>query len=176
MGFSTIEEFEQKYVGRLEDKELDWNVLSFQEEVDPRYRRAQMRYIGRGATANKDPNVIEANNFTLSTMVLPSGSIGPLHMHWDVEEVFFILKGEMTVLLQHDGEDHEVNLKTRDCVCVPPGTHRGIRNDGDEDAMMLVMLGSPKPQLPTYPEGSELEKVRLERKKEREAIISNADK
>ncbi|SDH84626.1 cupin domain-containing protein [Alteribacillus bidgolensis] len=176
MSFSTIEEFEQKYVGRLEDKKLDWEVLAFQEEVDPRYRRAQMRYIGRGATANADSSVIEANNFTLSTMVLPPGSIGPLHLHSDVEEVFFILKGEMKVLLQHEGEDHEIKLNTRDCVSVPPGVQRGIRNDGDEDAMMLVMLGAPKPQLPTYPEGSELEKLRIERKKEREAIISKADK
>ena len=82
----------------------------------------------------------------------------------------------MTVLLQHDGEDYEIDLNTRDCVSVPPGIQRGIRNDGDEDAMMLVMLGSPKPQLPTYPEGSALEEVRLQRGKEREAIIANADK
>ncbi|SFE98669.1 cupin domain-containing protein [Alteribacillus iranensis] len=175
MSFS-VEEFEKKYVGRLSDKKMDWDVLAFQEDVDPRYRRAQMRYIGRGATANADASVIEANNFTLSTMVLPSGSIGPLHLHSDVEEVFFILKGEMTVLLQVDGEDYEIELNERDCISVPPGYYRGIRNDGQEDALMLVMLGAPKPQLPTYPEGSELEKVRLERKKEREAIISQADK
>lgn len=176
MVFTNVEDFEKKYVARLGARKLDWDVLKFQEEVDPRYRRAQMRYIGRGATANHDANVIEANNFTLSTMVLPAGSIGPLHLHSDVEEVFFILQGKMTVLLQHDGEDYEIDLDTRDCVSVPPGIQRGIRNDGEEDAMMLVMLGSPKPQLPTYPEGSALEEVRIQRGKEREAIIAKADK
>lgn len=41
----SLEEFERKYVARLEDRTLDWNVLKFQEEIDPSYRRAQMRYI-----------------------------------------------------------------------------------------------------------------------------------
>ena len=76
MVFTSVEEFEKKYVARLDARKLDWDVLKFQEEVDPRYRRAQMRYIGRGATANQDANVIEANNFTLSTMVLPADQSG----------------------------------------------------------------------------------------------------
>jgi len=28
------------------------------------------------------------------------------------------------------------------------------RNDGNEDALMLVIVGAGKPQLPTYPENS----------------------
>lgn len=176
MSIKSVREFEEKYVGRLSSKEFDWNVLKFQEEVDPKYRRAQMRYIGRGATANADSSVIEAENFTLSTMILPSGSVGPLHLHSDVEEVFFILKGQMKALLELDGTTHEIELNERDCISVPPGYYRGIKNDSDSDAMMLVMLGTPKPELPTYPEGSELEKVRIERQKEREKLVEKADK
>lgn len=175
MSVKSIKEFEKKYVGRLANKEFDWDVLKFQEEVDPKYRRAQMRYIGRGATANADSTVIEAQNFTLSTMILPAGSVGPLHLHSDVEEVFFILKGSMTAMVELDGETHEVELNERDCISVPAGYYRGIRNDTDEDAMMLVMLGTPKPELPTYPEGSELEKVRLERQAERQKLVQQAD-
>ncbi|WP_134702453.1 cupin domain-containing protein [Ammoniphilus sp. YIM 78166] len=169
----SIEEFEKKYVARLETRKLDWNVLKFQEEVDPTYRRAQKRYIGRGATANNDSNVIAASNFTLSTMVLPAGCVGPLHLHDDVEEVFFVLKGKVTALIQQDSysEIHEISLGERDCISSPPGVYRGIRNDGDEEALMLVMLGSPKPNLPSYPEGSELEELRKQRAAEREAII-----
>ncbi|PIC65810.1 cupin [Sporosarcina sp. P21c] len=171
----SIEDFEKKYVARLPERTLDWNVLKFQEEIDPRYKRAQMRYIGRGATANNDSNVIEAEHFTLSTMVLPGGSIGPLHLHDDVEEVFFILQGEVTALIQIPGEDeiHEIKLNARDCISSPPGVYRGIRNDSNEEALMLVMLGAVKPNLPTYPEGSDLEKLRLERAAEREAIIKS---
>ncbi|MGO4889401.1 cupin domain-containing protein [Anaerobacillus sp. MEB173] len=169
-----IKEFEKKYVARLQNRSLDWNVLKFQEDIDPRYKRAQMRYIGRGATANADANVITAENFTLSTMVLPPGCIGPLHLHDDVEEVFFILKGNVTALIQEDSDSevHEIALNERDCISSPPGVYRGIRNDGDEEALMLVMLGANKPNLPTYPEGSELEEVRIQRAKEREAIIN----
>jgi len=170
----TKEEVEKKYIARLKDRSLDWNVLKFQEEIDPRYKRAQMRYIGRGATANADPNVIEGEHFTLSTMVLPAGSIGPLHLHDDVEEVFFILKGQnIKAMIQEEGSDEviEIDLEERDCIWSPPGVYRGVKNEGKEEALMLVMLGAIKPNLPTYPEGTELEEVRKERAKERESII-----
>lgn len=170
----NVEEFEKKYVARLADRKLDFNVLKFQEELDPRYRRAQMRYIGRGATANNDANVIQADHFTLSTMVLPKGCIGPLHLHDDVEEVFFILKGKVTALIESEGQYFEIPLNERDCISAPPGVYRGVRNDGDDEAMMLVMLGASKPNLPTYPVGSELEEVRIQRAKEREGIIKNS--
>jgi len=170
----TKEKVEQDYVARLKDRTLDWNVLKFQEEIDPKYKRAQMRYIGRGATANADPDIITGEHFTLSTMVLPAGSVGPLHLHDDVEEVFFILKGQnITAMIQEDDDSEilDIPLEERDCIWSPPGVYRGIRNEGKEEALMLVMLGNIKPNLPTYPEGTELEKVRKERAKERESII-----
>lgn len=53
-----------------------------------------MRYIGTGATGvANDTNTVQADHFTFSTMVLPSKCEGPLHLHDDVEEVFFMLKG-----------------------------------------------------------------------------------
>lgn len=169
---SFIEEFEKKYVARLKDREFDFNVLSFQEKVDPKYRRAQIRYIGGGGTGmHHDTNVIQSHGFTLSTMLLPPGSEGPLHVHHDVEEVFFVIKGKVTALVQEEegGEVYEIPLNTRDCISTPPGVYRGVRNDTDEDALFLVMLGTKKPQLPTYPKDSELEKIRIERQKAREA-------
>lgn len=169
----SIEEFERKYIARLKDRKQDWDVLAFQEEANPDYRRAQMRYIGRGATANNDANVIQAQNFTLSTMILPPGAEGPLHNHDDVEEVFFVMEGELTGRIMVDGQVYEVPLGTRDCISCPPGVFRGVKNTGETEAKMLVMLGSAKPNLPTYPEGSKLEEIRKQRAKEREAIINN---
>ncbi|MFC7395171.1 cupin domain-containing protein [Scopulibacillus cellulosilyticus] len=166
----TREEFEKKYVARLKDRKIDWDVLSFQEKVDPKYRRAQIRYVGGGGTGqHNDQNVIKADHFTLSTMQLPAGSEGPLHLHHDVEEVFFVIKGKITAIVENEGETFEIPLETRDCIWSPPGYYRGVRNDGDEDALMLVMLGAQKPQLPTYPEGSALEELRIERAKAKEA-------
>ena len=32
-----------KFVARLQDRQIDWGVLDFQTKVNPKYRRAQMR-------------------------------------------------------------------------------------------------------------------------------------
>ena len=46
-------------IARLSNRNLDWDALKFQEKVNPRYRRAQMRYVGTGATGVKsDSNTI----------------------------------------------------------------------------------------------------------------------
>ena len=83
---------------RYETRTVDWNALKFQADFDPKYKRAQMRYIGTGGSGvTSDPNVVPADHFTFSTMVLPAGCEGPLHVHYDAEEVFFILKGKKMV-------------------------------------------------------------------------------
>jgi len=58
-------------VARYEQRSYDWNALGWQAEVDPKYRRAQTRYIGTGAAGVKsDTNTIPAEHFTFSTMIL----------------------------------------------------------------------------------------------------------
>src|SRR5699024_4437910 len=147
----TEEQIEQDYVARLKDRSLDWNVLKFQEEIDTKYKRAQMRYIGRGATANADPNVIDGEHFTLSTMVLPAGSVGPLHLHDDVELVFFILIGQNITAMIQESDDSvvlDVPLEESDCIWGAPGVYRGMRNEGKDEAIMFVMLGAITSDLP----------------------------
>lgn len=148
-------------IARFKGRTYDWNALKFQADFDPKYRRAQMRYIGTGATGvASDTNTIPAEHFTFSTMVLPSKCEGPLHVHDDVEEVFFILKGTITLFLK-DGDNYtETVLEERDVVSVPPGIYRGLLNHGEEEALMCVMLGTPKPQIPTYPDDHPLSKVK----------------
>jgi mannose-6-phosphate isomerase-like protein (cupin superfamily) len=150
-----------KYVARLKDRVLDWNVLDFQAKVDPKYKRAQMRYVGGGGTGqHHDPNIIKAGHFTLSTMVLPPGNEGPLHLHSDVEELFFVLEGSLTCIWS-DGTNHiERTLGPRDLIWVPAGIWRGVRNDGDTTTAFLTLLGAQKPELPSYPEGSPLTEAR----------------
>ena len=142
-------------IARFDTRTLDWDAMKFQEKVNPSFRRAQMRYVGTGATGVKsDANTVPSEHFTLSTMVIPAGHEGPLHTHNDVEEVFFMLKGHMTCYMEKDGERIERTLGPRDAISVPAGVARGERNDGDEDALMIVIVGAGKPQLPTYPENS----------------------
>jgi mannose-6-phosphate isomerase-like protein (cupin superfamily) len=150
-----------KYVARLKDRQTDWGVLDFQAKVDPKYRRAQLRYVGGGGTGrHDDPNIIKAGHFTLSTMLLPPGNEGPLHLHTDVEELFFVLEGTLTCIWSDGNRQIERALGTRDMVWIPAGIWRGVRNDGKGDVVFLTMLGSQKPELPAYPEGSPLTEAR----------------
>jgi mannose-6-phosphate isomerase-like protein (cupin superfamily) len=149
------------YIARLKDRRADWDVLSFQAKVDPKYRRAQMRYVGGGGTgAHNDPNIIKAGNFTLSTMILPPGNEGPLHLHTDVEELFFVLEGALTCIWSDGQNTVERTLGPRDLVWIPAGVWRGVRNDGDVETLFLTLLGAQKPQLPDYPAGSPLAEAR----------------
>lgn len=137
----------------------DWDALAFQAQAGEQFRRAQIRYLGSGATGNHqgDSRILKAEHFTFSNMLLPPGGVGPEHNHHDVEEVFFVLEGELEVTV-HDVEDGTRTasrvLAYRDLIKVPAGVPRSLRNVGDSDALFCVIIGSPTPQLPTYPETS----------------------
>ena len=152
-------------VARKSTRSYDWDALKFQADFDPKYRRAQMRYVGTGGTGvSKDSNTVPSGHFTFSTMVIPAGNIGPSHIHYDVEEIFFVIRGEMMVVCEKDGQRWEAVLGERDLISVPPGVYREERNIGDEDALMCVMLGSPKPITPVYPPDSPLAKIKREKR------------
>ena len=141
-------------------RRYDWDALKFQADLDPKYRRAQMRYVGTGATGvASDENTVPAEHFTFSTMILPAGAEGPLHIHTDVEEVFFVLRGRVKLIAELNGETWEMEAGERDLISWPVGVYRGVINIGDEEALMCVMLGSPRPQTPTYKPDDPLSRV-----------------
>jgi mannose-6-phosphate isomerase-like protein (cupin superfamily) len=148
-------------VARFQTRRYDWDALKFQADYDPKYRRAQMRYMGTGGTGvASDSNTVPAAHFTFSTMVIPAGHVGPSHIHYDVEEAFFVMRGKMKIVCEKDGERWESILHERDLISVPPGVYREEVNIGDEDALMCVMLGAPKPITPVYPPDSPLTKIK----------------
>jgi mannose-6-phosphate isomerase-like protein (cupin superfamily) len=148
-------------VARFATRSYDWDALKFQADFDPKYRRAQMRYVGTGATGvASDNNTVPVGHFTFSTMVIPAGHEGPSHIHYDVEEIFFMLRGTLKVVCEKDGQRWETILNDRDLISVPPGVYREEINIGDEDALMCVMLGSPAPIRPTYPPDSPLARLK----------------
>jgi len=157
----NFEQWMESRVARRASRRYDWDALKFQADYDPKYRRAQMRYVGTGGTGvNSDVNTVPAGHFTFSTMVIPAGNIGPSHIHHDVEEIFFVLRGQMKVVCEKDGQKWEATLGERDLISVPPGVYREEHNTGEEDALMCVMLGSPKPITPVYPPDSPLAKIK----------------
>ncbi|HWL04404.1 MAG TPA: cupin domain-containing protein [Xanthobacteraceae bacterium] len=158
----TFESWIESRIARYDTRQLDWNALKFQADHDPKYRRAQMRYIGTGATGvDSDENVVPAEHFTFSTMVLPAGCEGPPHLHTDAEEIFFVLRGnKLRFIIEHEGKRVETVLKERDLISVPPGLYRGLVNEGIEEALMCVIIGNNKPVTPTYPPDHPLSSIK----------------
>ncbi len=157
----NLKERMERRIARYETRTYDWDALKFQADFDPKYRRAQMRYMGTGGTGiDSDANTVPSEHFTFSTMVLPPGCEGPLHVHDDVEEVFFMLRGKIRLFMEDNGEKWETVLSERDLVSVPAGIYRGLVNEWDEEALMCVMIGTPKPQTPTYPPDHPLAKIK----------------
>ncbi len=148
-------------VARYETRTLDWDALKFQADFDPKYQRAQMRYMGTGGTGvASDENTVPSEHFTFSTMILPAGCEGPSHIHVDVEEVFFMLRGKIRLFMDWNGEHYETFLGERDLISVPPGIYRGLENVGQEEAAMVVMLGAVKPVTPSYPPDHPVSKLK----------------
>lgn len=163
---STLKNIMEARTARHSTRRYDWDALKFQADLDPKYRRAQMRYVGTGGTGVKsDANVVPSEHFTFSTMVLPPGCEGPLHVHPDVEEVFFMLRGKVRLFFEKDGEKWETVIGERDLISVPPGVYRGLVNEHDEEALMCVMLGASKPKIPTYPPDHPVAKLERAKKK-----------
>ncbi|WP_211261241.1 cupin domain-containing protein [Pseudonocardia acaciae] len=151
-------------IASKDSRNEDWDTLAFQAKAGDEFRRAQIRYIGSGATGNheSDSRILPSEHFTFSNMRLPAGAIGPEHTHHDVEEVFFVLEGTLEVTV-HDVEDGtrtaSRTLGYRDLIRVPAGVPRSLRNVGDTDALFCVVIGAQRPQLPTYPPTSPMHGV-----------------
>ncbi|MET0951756.1 MAG: cupin domain-containing protein [Aeromicrobium sp.] len=145
-------------------RNVDWDTLKFQTKAGDKFRRAQVRYIGSGATGHHeaDSSILPSEHFTFSNMVLPSGCVGPEHTHPDVEEVFFVLEGRVEFSV-HDVEDGSKKasriLGYRDLIRVPAGVPRSLKTVSDEDARICVIIGAKKPELPFYPASSEMHGV-----------------
>lgn len=152
-------------IASRETRYEDWDALGFQAEAGgDRFRRAQIRYLGSGATGNfeTDSRIIPSRGFTFSNMRLPSGAVGPEHTHNDVEEAFFVLEGQIEVTVHDVADGTKTATRTlgyRDLIVVPAGVPRSLANTTDEDALFCVIIGTQKPQLPTYPETSEMHGV-----------------
>ena len=84
-----------------------------------------------------------------------------MHVHHDTEEVFFILRGnKIRLMFEAESDTWETYLKERDLISIPPGVYRGLVNEGIEEALMCVMLGTSKPEKHTYPPDHPLAKVK----------------
>src|SRR5262249_10717196 len=106
----TLSSWLNSRIARHETRELDWDALKFQADFDPKYRRAQMRYIGTGGTGvATDDNAVPAEHFTFSTMVLPAGGESPLPLPTRAGGGVFLVPRHKPPLLTSDQEGNVLN-------------------------------------------------------------------
>jgi mannose-6-phosphate isomerase-like protein (cupin superfamily) len=70
-----------------------------------------------------------------TTHVPPGGDPAWGHSHRTIEEIYFVLEGELTMKL---GDD-VVKLGPRDAVLIPATTTRAVRNDTDAEAAFALI-------------------------------------
>ncbi len=138
-------------VARFADRREDWTVFGFETGRDPRYGRAQRRYLG--ASGSVDPSdlrgAIPASAFTMSIQSMPAGNRIPMHCH-ETEEIFFILDGECLVRCWDGEESFDIRLGRWDLVALPPFLQHEVFNNGDGECHLQTLLAKPKPLRPQY--------------------------
>ena len=145
----SLEEIAERYIGRFRDKKGDW--AAFEDAKIDGYRRAQHRFIGAGGSGkHEDASTIPARAFTLSIMYVMPGEGNAPHTH-EVEEVFFVLRGFLTVFIEDEtGKRVSRVLGPWECIACPPGVIHGYQNESLEPVYFQVMLGRARPDAMGY--------------------------
>lgn len=78
------------------------------------------------------------STFGLNQMTLRPGQAGRVHRHQRQEEVYVVLQGTLTVIV--DGLDHA--LPTGDAMRVAPDLRRQLVNRGGETVVLLALGGA----------------------------------
>jgi len=137
------------HVGRHTHKLWDWDAFPASKGY-PELARAQMRYIGAGGSPKVgDTSTLPPSCFTCSLIYLDSPRYAAAHSH-EIEEVFWVHTGRLTVSWELDGEWVDVLLGPGDALLNPADIVHGFRNEGPEPVVAQFMVGHPKPLLPKY--------------------------
>jgi mannose-6-phosphate isomerase-like protein (cupin superfamily) len=146
---ASLDDIMTRTVGRFRDKKPDW--AAFEDAKIEGFKRAQHRFIGAGGSGkHTDPSVIPARGFTLSIMYVEPGQGNAAHTH-EVEEVFFVLQGFLSVFVEDDeGNRRTTRLGPWECIACPPGVIHGYDNDSLAPVYFQVMLGRGQPDTMGY--------------------------
>ena len=145
----SLDQIAERYVAHYADRVPDWNA--FEDAKIDGFRRAQRRFIGAGGSGKHgDPAVVPPRGFTLSIMYVEPGQGNAAHTH-EVEEIFFVLDGELTAFVQDEsGRRIDIKLGKWDCIACPPGVIHGYVNDSGRPVYFQVMLGRGRPETMGY--------------------------
>ncbi len=102
------------------------------------YALATLQEMGDGYGFRKIRRELGVTAFGINAIVLPPGYATGVHYHDEQEETYFVHAGEVEFRFG-DGSTHV--LGPGGLVRVSPETHRGMRNVGDADAIVVVIGG-----------------------------------
>lgn len=136
-------------VGRYLEKRWDWKAFPANDGYQE-LERAQMRYIGSGGSPKVgDTTTLAPGAFSCSLIFQEHGRKASVHHH-EIEELFFVHSGELTMTWQFGEETVDFVCRAGDAVLNPPSRPHGFRNDGTQDCVMQIMVATAGPMLPTY--------------------------
>lgn len=114
--------------------------MLFIDTVLPRYARTIWSIVGQNVGENREAQpAIPPDGFHLAVIEAEPGNGSALHTHTTVE-VFMALSGRWRVFYGDAGE-LDVTLEQWDVCSVPAGVWRGFRNDGEDAAHLLALVG-----------------------------------
>ncbi|MHB1568128.1 MAG: cupin domain-containing protein [Solirubrobacteraceae bacterium] len=102
------------------------------------YALSSLDAMGDGPGFRKVRQAVGVTAFGINAIVLPPGYSTGLHYHDRQEETYFVHRGQVEIRFG-DGSAHM--LGPGGVARVDASTHRGMRNAGDDDAIVLVAGG-----------------------------------
>jgi quercetin dioxygenase-like cupin family protein len=102
------------------------------------YSVSNLDEMGEGYGFRKIRHAVGVTAFGINAIVLPPGYDTGMHYHDEQEETYFVHRGEIEMRFG-DGSTHR--LSAGGVARVDAQTHRGMRNVGDTDAIVVVAGG-----------------------------------
>jgi mannose-6-phosphate isomerase-like protein (cupin superfamily) len=82
--------------------------------------------------------MLGVTSFGLNQIVLRPGQRGRIHRHRDQEEVYLVLSGTLTLVIEREAKE----LQQGELARVAPEVRRFIANRGEEDVLLIALGGS----------------------------------
>jgi quercetin dioxygenase-like cupin family protein len=102
------------------------------------YAISSLEEMGEGYGFRKIRHAVGVTAFGINAIVLPSGYESRYHYHDEQEETYFVHQGEVEFRF---GDGERRRLGPGGVVRVSPQIHRGFKNVGDGDAIVVVIGG-----------------------------------
>jgi mannose-6-phosphate isomerase-like protein (cupin superfamily) len=125
--------------------EVKSSARAFCDTLIPGHERDIFNVIGHGVMddPSMNPVITDVQDFHVNFVKAKPGCGAASHTHPTVE-VFIPMSGRWSVYWG-DQDEEQVVLEQWDVISVPPGVLRGFRNVGNDEAVLLSILGGTDP-------------------------------